>query len=417
MSWFGDNSWVRHGDRHHAPDETHRGQPSHQPSSSSDFGDYHSAMEDTLQGNDNSPTAAPKSTVAPSLNDNDLLMSFDDEVVPPARQSTPIHPGRQYGLDLLTEEPKGVPRSPDHRNTIPASRNTTDSSPSRQRHPLSAAPFSGPSSPPRISSAGSDIVFQAPHRPGKGDATAEFRRIRRMSDQYALSGQEPSARSRSSEETLERPRSIAETLAASKMASRWKRSVLQNQPGTGEAEGPTKTSQPIDISHSSPFAVKEQIAGAYIAPDGAPGFGPTTRAGHWDEENEWANTKLVGRRPTTSVVLTLAEAQAVCPRTSIFAHIFSCALIFLLANGYPTPGHCSVRFNQQVLSLANALVSLDQHGASLATLYRQVEQYSKDHRNTGNILVVRDVHGRTFGIYMNEPIMKREGTYYGSGEA
>lgn len=62
-------------------------------------------------------------------------------------------------------------------------------------------------------------------------------------------------------------------------------------------------------------------------------------------------------------------------------------------------------------------VSLDQHGASLSTLYRLVEQYAKDHKNVGNVLVVNDAQGNNFGIYVNEPIVRREGTYYGSGEA
>jgi hypothetical protein len=78
-------------------------------------------------------------------------------------------------------------------------------------------------------------------------------------------------------------------------------------------------------------------------------------------------------------------------------------------------GPFSVRVLSQ--SFAYLAVSLDQHGASLATLYRQVEKHAKDHRTTGNLLVVRDNQGHTFGIYLNEPILKREGTYYGTGES
>lgn len=63
------------------------------------------------------------------------------------------------------------------------------------------------------------------------------------------------------------------------------------------------------------------------------------------------------------------------------------------------------------------LVSLDQHGASLSTLYRLIDIYSVSHQSSGNILVIRDGHGNRFGTYMNEPIVKREGTYYGSGES
>jgi hypothetical protein len=62
-------------------------------------------------------------------------------------------------------------------------------------------------------------------------------------------------------------------------------------------------------------------------------------------------------------------------------------------------------------------VSLDQHGASLSTLYRQTEKYAKDHRMGSNLLAVKDSDGHVFGVFFNEPIMKREGTYYGSGES
>jgi hypothetical protein len=63
------------------------------------------------------------------------------------------------------------------------------------------------------------------------------------------------------------------------------------------------------------------------------------------------------------------------------------------------------------------LVSLDQHGASLTTMYRLIDKYTTTHRGAGNFLVVRDGSERLFGVYLNESIQKREGTYYGSGES
>lgn len=63
------------------------------------------------------------------------------------------------------------------------------------------------------------------------------------------------------------------------------------------------------------------------------------------------------------------------------------------------------------------LVSLDQHGASLSTLYRLVENYASTNRTAGNVLIVRDGRGNTFGAYLNENIRKREGGYYGGGES
>lgn len=66
---------------------------------------------------------------------------------------------------------------------------------------------------------------------------------------------------------------------------------------------------------------------------------------------------------------------------------------------------------------ADPAVSLDQHGASLSSLYREAGKYAVDHKTAGNLLVVRDMENNIFGVYLNEPIAKREGTYYGSGEA
>lgn len=63
------------------------------------------------------------------------------------------------------------------------------------------------------------------------------------------------------------------------------------------------------------------------------------------------------------------------------------------------------------------LVSLDQHGASLSSLYREAGNYAANHKMAGSLLVVRDMKNHVFGVYLNEPISKREGTYYGSGEA
>jgi len=36
---------------------------------------------------------------------------------------------------------------------------------------------------------------------------------------------------------------------------------------------------------------------------------------------------------------------------------------------------------------------------------------------SGNVLVVRDAEDNLFGVYMNEAIARREGSYYGGGES
>jgi hypothetical protein len=69
------------------------------------------------------------------------------------------------------------------------------------------------------------------------------------------------------------------------------------------------------------------------------------------------------------------------------------------------------------MRIADRLVSLDQHGASLSTMYRLIDKYAALYRGAGNLLVVRDGSDRLFGVYLNESIQKREGTYYGSGES
>ena len=60
---------------------------------------------------------------------------------------------------------------------------------------------------------------------------------------------------------------------------------------------------------------------------------------------------------------------------------------------------------------------MDQHGASLSTLYRLTENYSNSHRGAGNVLIAEDGRGNKFGVYMSETIVKREGSYYGGGES
>ena len=50
-------------------------------------------------------------------------------------------------------------------------------------------------------------------------------------------------------------------------------------------------------------------------------------------------------------------------------------------------------------------------------MYRLIDKYAAQHRGAGNLLVVRDGSDRLFGVYLNENIQKREGTYYGSGES
>ena len=61
------------------------------------------------------------------------------------------------------------------------------------------------------------------------------------------------------------------------------------------------------------------------------------------------------------------------------------------------------------------LYSLDQHGASLSTLYSRVDAGMRFASNTGCVVVVRDGDEAVFGAYVSEGL-KRSDSYYGTGE-
>lgn len=284
----------------------------HHHSSSSDFGDFHSApVSKTGDLFFDPPANSP--THGLHLADTDLLGSFED--VNPATTtrsgpSTSRPPALGFGQDLLTEEPESttinmVPPSDSRNLSHRTSKSSLDSSPSRSRF-LMSSPFPGPSSPPRVSESGSEILFHAPS--SMDEAATQFRRLRRLSNDDFNRNK---SATHSNNGHPHSQHSLLDALATTKVASRWKRSVLN--PLRSEPEPPSKTAVPIDVNHSSPFASVDQIAGRnYVAPSGAPGFRPVSDTSHkTDEEDEWATTRLEGRRDTTEPVLTIQQAQAV----------------------------------------------------------------------------------------------------------
>ncbi|AMD21353.1 HER074Cp [Eremothecium sinecaudum] len=63
------------------------------------------------------------------------------------------------------------------------------------------------------------------------------------------------------------------------------------------------------------------------------------------------------------------------------------------------------------------LYSLEQHGASLHSLYERVRFSDQGNSRVGYLLVIRDRKGGVFGAYANEPFHQTEGRrYYGNGE-
>lgn len=60
--------------------------------------------------------------------------------------------------------------------------------------------------------------------------------------------------------------------------------------------------------------------------------------------------------------------------------------------------------------------SLEQHGASIKTLYKQAEPAPADHQQRGYVLAVRDARGGVFGAYANEPLRPSDGRYRGNSD-
>jgi hypothetical protein len=295
----------------------------HKQTSSSDFGDFHSAPVASSPTSTTSPMAihARHPPESANLDSGDLLMSFDEVDERPSRPSS-SNRGAQPHVDLLSDEPDFGP---------PSSRRSVETSPTRSRNrPLrgrrSFSTFTGPSSPPRVSEAGADIIFHSPYRVGNSSAAKSLRRMssqgsalefeRSLTDDpswnYGGSARPPPV-PESSDPSPNRPRSLVDALSTSKLATRWKRSVLGPnliQQLAGEPEPPSRTAVPIDISHTSPFATRDQIAGTYVPPSGAPGF-RDTGGGRWDDDSESSGPKLAGRRESTTPVLSQAQAEAV----------------------------------------------------------------------------------------------------------
>ncbi|KAK6904580.1 hypothetical protein I203_105396 [Kwoniella mangroviensis CBS 8507] len=436
----------------------------HQPSSSADFGSFNSApvlappLQQQQQRNYqdseiqlhshpvSQPTGLPVVNTTSLLDDDDLLGSFDHSTLQrvhkassqrPFQSTTPI----SMDVDLLggdvwedvtphsTHNNPKVPPSTPHYSPQPSRRSMSpvhiplpprpsEISPDYAPPPPLKSPrrMSSPyfslslSSPPIVTDAGNDIIFHPAHQPKDDGAAREMRKVQQHDPGITIMGSSnPSSSSEGSDLRRTITRSpphhskLLDTLATtSKIASKWRSAITKSTftpphnivPAENQYIASTKHSEPvpIDITHQSPFATAEQVAGSYRAPSGAPGFDPRQNASprYNDKDDEWGKVTLSGRRDSTEPVLTSADA-------------------------YKLRGNLPPR--QRLSGNWTLLFSLDQHGASLSTLYRLVERYGQTHRTSGNLLVVRDGRGNRFGAYINESIVKREGTYYGTGES
>ncbi|KIS00055.1 oxidation resistance protein 1 [Cryptococcus deuterogattii 2001/935-1] len=363
--------------------------------SSADFGDFNSAPASSAQ------TSA--------LSQDDLLGSYDETIrYSPSLKSLPSPIAGASNSDLFFHDNNAE----EHRRPEP-----TCSRPSRPtgvppdhiphaRSPRRLSSFScstSPTSPPSVTEAGCDIIFHPSYDHTDDNATRAMQKMQghgeKLSDKMQL--REPAGHSHTALTSSPPHSKLLDTLAATtKMASKW-RSVITHPTPPSSADR-TQNSQPrphvrhsetspMDISHDTPFASAEQIAGSYIPPTGAPGFTQASAAGlkhHGDGMFE--HLALIGRKNSTSNVLTSEDAVGL---------------------------RACLPPRQRLTNQWTLLFSLDQHGASLSTLYRLIDIYTVNHQSSGNILVIRDGQGNRFGTYMNEPIVKREGTYYGSGES
>ncbi len=193
--------------------------------------------------------------------------------------------------------------------------------------------FTGPSSPPLVPNAGRHIIFHPAIETNVDHSDQDFERSvpnlhgRSSSNGYTEDSEKPSndvTRSRSPAHSK-----LFSTLATTtKLASKWK-SVLEpvsafssttaQQPvcrHRRDTSGQSRTALPIDVTHSTPFASAQRIAGSYIPPEGAPGYDPHVPhvpAGQPPsaEDREYSGTKLFGRREGTVQVLSLSGADKV----------------------------------------------------------------------------------------------------------
>lgn len=163
---------------------------------------------------------------------------------------------------------------------------------------------------------------------------------------------------------------LLDTLATtSKAASKWRQSIEHD------------LFDPPPVTHISPFANAEQLAGSRIAPSGAPGFVPIES--HRTPEAKVDSVTLAGASSCLTVSLADQLRRHLPPR-------------------------------QRLSPTWRLLYSVDQHGASLNTLYHNTANTPS---SVGNLVIVMDSRGQRFGAYINEAIRKREGQYYGTGEA
>lgn len=276
------------------------------------------------------------------LGDGDLLGSFDEEnitLVHALPNETPQRSASTHS-DLLTYDawdlqssarPPDPPAGPFHARDSEPIHITLPPRPSEiqadyappprlsSRRLSQASRSAGPSSPPLVSGFGHDIVFHPSSSRGQEDAVSTMRRVRQNSTPHVKSSAPTGATDlpvwAAPQSQTSRSKLLNTLSTGAKIATKWKTVMDLVPPEKTELhnESPTPTALPIDVTHFTPFATPEQVAGSYVAPSGAPNFAPSSpiplAASH--PNMEWSGTTLIGRGPTTQQILSSHMADQV----------------------------------------------------------------------------------------------------------
>lgn len=192
--------------------------------------------------------------------------------------------------------------------------------------------FPGPSSPPLLSDAGREIVFHpASESTQRNEYSLSEQSRQTSSSRFVSNGCEKDVLEpvqytiRSSSPAHSK---LFNTLATTtKLASKWK-SALESSttaalnghsyprpPPSQPSDLHSKTALPIAVTHTTPFASPEQVAGSYVAPSGAPCFDSRFTKAHEPvrpTEEVLSGIRLFGRREGTAEVLSPRIADQVC---------------------------------------------------------------------------------------------------------
>ena len=302
------------------------------------------------------PSETPFSLSPPvngvTLGQDDLLGSFDDldaskaEGLPWRRRGASV----EYDAVLQGEDFWKEPQSANHSQVQDPSKSTSYTEELEAMHinlpprPSEISPDYAPPLSPRRSSqifsslgtgpqplvpdAGRDIIFHTSFDSQSNKQVAKVDRspsIQHASDghnkELTVFGSESPSHHGSAQSILFN--TFANT---TKLAAKWKH-VLESSaiPPPGMQTQPHQPiqghhplfsgpiAQAIDITHVSPFASAQQLAGSYIPPTGAPAFDLNSpiaviHAGHSDD---FSGTRLLGRRDETVKVLLHKDADRV----------------------------------------------------------------------------------------------------------